>query len=332
MKDKRVRDMLYHTSDQELRFTEEDRNEVFERIHKLDTTYEKKTSLIAKRIAPLTASLVVAGLCMFLFAPSILPGNNVNEGITSTDNASGLVVQENEVLTTLVTVKDDNNRIPINLLLTYHKEKNILKVLSIPRDTHAPILGTEKTTPYDKLSHAYVNGSGGAEDVRAALSSLFDLPIDYHAVIELETLSTMVDSVNGIEYDLREDIRVRAISKVAFDFQKGTHRLNGEEFVALLMDATVGNALAEEEQLTLINAFINQTMKGLPAAQLKQFTAQIEGDLPIEQLVEDEKEIPSIQLVSLIDGMVGSKIDEAYYIKFKKDFLNSVTEELTTFK
>lgn len=331
MKDKRVRDMFYHTSDQELRFTKEDRNEVFERIHKLDETYEKKKSLIAKRIAPLTASLVVVGLCMFLFVPSILPGSNTNEGITITDNASGLVVQENKVLTTLVTVKDDNNRIPINLLLTYHKEKNGLKVLSIPRDTYAPILGTEKTTPYDKLSNAYVNGSGGAEDVRAALSSLFDLPIDYHAVIELETLSTMVDSVNGIEYDLREDIRVRAISKVAFDFQKGTHRLNGEEFVALLMDATVGNALDEEEQLTLINAFINQTMKGLPAAQLKQFTAQIEGDLPIEQLVEDEKEIPSIQLVSLIDGMVGLKIDEAYYIKFKKDFLNSVSEELTTF-
>ncbi len=34
-------------------------------------------------------------------------------------------------------VKDENNRIPINLLLTYNKDKNMMKVLSIPRDTYA---------------------------------------------------------------------------------------------------------------------------------------------------------------------------------------------------
>ena len=36
MKDKRLRDKFYNTSDQELRFTKEDRNEVFEQIHKLE--------------------------------------------------------------------------------------------------------------------------------------------------------------------------------------------------------------------------------------------------------------------------------------------------------
>ena len=36
-----------------------------------------------------------------------------------------------------------NNRIPINLLLTYSKDKKMMKVLSIPRDTYAPILDNE---------------------------------------------------------------------------------------------------------------------------------------------------------------------------------------------
>ena len=36
MEDKRLRDKFYNTSDQELRFTKEDRNEVFEQIHKLE--------------------------------------------------------------------------------------------------------------------------------------------------------------------------------------------------------------------------------------------------------------------------------------------------------
>ena len=89
----------------------------------------------------------------------------------------------------------------------------MMKVVSIPRDTYAPISDKDDgTTSYDKLLFAYVNGSGGAENVRTTVSNLFDLPIDYYAVIDLETISTMIDSVNGIEYDLQEDIRVRAIS------------------------------------------------------------------------------------------------------------------------
>lgn len=337
MKDKPLKDNFYNTSDQELRFTKEDRNKVFQKIHNPEQKdYTKKKSLISfsKKFAPLTVSLLVVGLCIFLFIPSTLQGNITNEiKENNVGNASESIFKEDELfMTTLLTVKDDNNRIPINLLLTYSKEKNMMKVLSIPRDTYAPILDQESTTPYEKLSHAYVNGSGGAEDVRTAVSDLFDLTIDYYAVIDLETLSEMVGSISGIEYELQEDIRVRAISTVAFELKKGTNRLNGEEVVALLMDATVGGSLNEEDQLNLINAVINQTTNGLTETQFKQFTTEIESNFPIEQLFEKEKELPSIQLVSLKDGMIGSKIDEAYYIKFEQDFLTSITDELSTFE
>lgn len=337
MKDKRLRDKLYNAVDQDLRFTKENRDEVFEKIRKLDTNITKKKSFVSssKKFAPLTASLLVVGLCLFLFIPSILPGEIASKGsgsIGSNANSSGSVVKENEISSALITIKDEDNRIPINLLLTYSKDKNKMKILSIPRDTYAPIGDNEKTTPYDKLSHAYLNGSAGAEYVRTTISNLFDVPIEYHAVIDLETLSRMVDSVNGIEYDLQEDIRVRAISTVAFEFNEGTHRLNGEEVAALLMDATVGKSLDEKDQLSLIKAVINQTIDVLPRTQLEQFAAEIEGDFPMDQLMLNEKENPSIQVVALFEGMINSKRGEAAYIEFEKDFLNSVSEEMTTFK
>ncbi|MFC5591543.1 LCP family protein [Sporosarcina soli] len=332
MKDKRLRDKLYNATDQDLRFTKEDRNEVFEQIHKLEKNNIKKKTFgySSKKFAPLTASLLVVGLCIFLFMPSILPGNFITEN--KEGNASESVYKEDAFLTTLLTVKDDNNRVPINLLLTYSKDKKTMKVLSIPRDTYAPILDKHNgTTSYDKLTFAYDYGSGGAENVRTTVSTLFDLPIDYYGVIDLETLSSMIDSVGGIDYDLQEDIQVRAISQVAFEFKKGTNRLNGEEVAALIMDATVGRNLNEEDQLNLINAVVNETINVLPQTELKQFMTQIEGDLPIEKLLENKMELPSIQSVSLIDGMIDTKIDDAYYIKFEKDFLQSVSEELTTF-
>ncbi len=101
MKDKRLRDKFYNTSDQELRFTKEDRNEVFEQIHKLEKNNNtKKKSLVSssRKFAPLTASLLVVGLCIFLFNPSILQGNvnNENKRNTNASNTSESVFKEDE--------------------------------------------------------------------------------------------------------------------------------------------------------------------------------------------------------------------------------------------
>ncbi len=331
MEDKRLRDIFYNTSDQELRFTKEDRNKVFKQVHKMGEEFnpKKKWLVSLSKLAPLTVSLVMVSLCIILFVPSILQGNFINKN--SGTDINGVVSQIDKDFTALFTVKDEENRIPINLLLTYSKDKKMMKFLSIPRDTYAPIVGKDGTTSYDKMTFAYVGGSGGAESVRTTVSKLFDLTIDYYAVMDLETLSTLIDSVNGIDYDLQEDIRVRAISREAFEFKKGANRLNGEEVVALMMDATMGKSLDEEDQLTLINAVINQTINVLPQTQLKQFTTKIEGNIPIDQLLGNKTELPSIQSVSLIDGMIDSMINEAYFIKFETEYLNSVLGELTTF-
>ena len=343
MEGKRLNYTINNKSIEELRFTREDRNNVFEQIHKMEKEInsEKKSFVSILKLAPITVSLLVVGLCLFLFIPSILQENVFNEnngtdlnGVASQNKGTDLqeVVSQNDTdFTALFTMKDENNKIPINLLLTYSKDKKMMKVLSIPRDTYAPIVDKDGTTSYDKMTFAYVDGSGGAESVRTTVSKLFDITIDYYAVMDLETFSTMIDSVNGIDYDLQEDIRVRAISKVAFEFQKGTNRLNGEEVLALLMDATVGKSLDEEDLVNLISEIINKTKKEIPQTQLKQFTTKIEGNIPMEQLLEHQMVLQSIQSVSVIDGMKNEVIDEKYYIMFEKDFLNTVLEELTTF-
>ncbi|QTD42622.1 LCP family protein [Sporosarcina sp. Te-1] len=333
MEDKRFEGQFTQRTMQELRFTKEDRSNVFEQIHKMEEKLqpEKKTR---GKLVPLTVSVLMMSLCIILFIPSILQGNvsNINSGTASND-VTGPVAQNNPYFTALFSVKDEENRVPVNLLLSYNKDKKILKVLSIPRDTYAPIVEKDGTTSYEKMTFAYVNGAGGAESVKTTVSKLFDIPIDYNAVMDLETFSTMIDSVNGIEYDLQENIRVRAISSVAFEFQRGTNHLNGEEVLALLMDATTsGNSyLDEKDLLNLIRDIINKTKNDIPPTQLKQFTTKTEGNILMEQLLESEMELSSVKLVSLKDGMKNEMIDKKYYITFEKDFLHGAAEELTTF-
>ena len=328
MEDKSLKDPF---SNHELTFTKEDRDEVFEKLHKMEKNVQKKSlASMPKKLAPLTISLLAVGLCLFFFIPSFLQENiyNVNNGTDS----NGIVVQKDKDFTALLTVKDEDNRIPINLLLTYSEEKKMMKVLSIPRDTYAPILdNNDGTASYDKLTLAYSTASGGAENVKTTVSKLFDIEIDYYAVMDIDTFSAVIDSVNGIDYDLKEDIQVRAISRVSFDFKKGTNHLNGEEVLALMMDATVGRSLEEEDLLNLISAVFHKAKNEIPLSQLKQFTSEIEGNLSIDQLLENKIELQSMQSLSLINGIKNERIDGKYYINFEKDYLNSVSEELTTF-
>lgn len=337
MEDKQLRDRFNNACDRKLRFTEEDRNEVFEKIHKLEkkNTTQKSLLVSSKKFAPLTVSLLVVSLCMFLFLPLIFPGDFNEESHTS--DASVSVVQENEFLTSLITVKSKemDNRIYLNLLLTYSKDKKMMKVVSLPYDTYAPVAdNNDGTTLYDKLLFAY--SFGGAENVSKTVSKLVDLPIDYYAVIDLETITTLIDSMNGIDYDLPEDIRVRAISQVAFDFEKGPHRLNGEEVVALMMAATEGISLDEEVLLNLMNVVMDKAENEIPQIQIKELFTQIEANVSLDSLLENPMEINTIKSISLSDGMISdsiilSRTEGKHIYKFEKDFLNSVSEELTTF-
>ncbi|MFD1851428.1 LCP family protein [Oceanobacillus bengalensis] len=322
-------DFFNHSSDSKLTFTKEDRDKVFEQINRTENDKMQKKPFISfsKRIAYFAASLVAVGLSILLFIPSIFSGN-INYEENNGTNPNGAVVQKDENFTALLAIKDENQRIPLNLLLTYNKDKNRMKVLSIPRDTYVPISDNDGTN--DKLTHAYAYGSEGAESVKTTVSNFFDIPIDYYAVIDLKTFSTMIDSVDGINYDIEEDIRVRAISQAAFDLEQGTNHLNGEEVVALMMDATYGRSMGEEDLVNLLNAVINKVKNEIQQTELEEITREIEGNVPIDQLFMNEMEIPSLQSVSLIDGMKSVTIDGAFYFKIEKEFLSDVSEELTT--
>lgn len=328
MEDKNLKDRF---SNQELKFTKEDRDEVFEKLHKMENYVQKKSFVsFTRKLAPLTISLLAVGLCLFFVIPTIFQGNIQNENNGTDSNK--VVAQKDKDFTALLAVKDEDDRIPVNLLLTYSEEKKMMKVLSIPRDTYAPVLdNNDGTTSYDKLTFAYSSASGGAENVKTTVSKLFDLKIDYYAVMDIDTFAAMIDSVNGIDYDLEENIQVRAISRVSFDFKKGTNHLNGEEILALMMDATVGRNLEEEDLLNLISAVIYKVKKEIPLTQTKQFATEIESNISLDELLESKIEVQSLQSLSLINGIKNERIDGKYYIKFEEDYLNSVSEDLTTF-
>ena len=344
MGDKRLRGKFNNISDQELNFTKEDRYEVFEKIHNLQKSkIQKKSLILPSKTIPITTALLIVGLCLFLFLPSMLPGNinkkinsislskETNPTVTSTTG-----IEEGKVLTTLITVKSEkmDDRIYLNLLLSYSTDKKIIKIVSIPYDTYAPVaVNNDGTTLNDKLLFAY--NYGGAKNVRTTVSKLFDIPIDYHAVIDLRSFSSLIDSIGGIEYGLQDDITVRGITQGILEFKKGANHLNGEGIVALMMAATEPNNLDEGNLLKLMETVIDKAENETSPTELKESLAHNLSNISLDHLLE--KDIKSFKQISLSSGMIDDAItigntEGKHIYRFDEEFINAVSKELTTFK
>lgn len=341
MEDKQFRGKFNNISDQELNFTKEDRTEVFEKIHSLQKSEIRKKSLIVpSKLIPVTTTLLIVGLCLFLFLPSMLPGN-LNKEISSISlnketnpTVAGTTgTEEAKVLTTLITVKSEemDDRIYLNLLLSYSTDKNIVNVVSIPYDTYVPVAEQDEGIALnDKLLFAY--NHGGAKNVRTIVSNLFDLPIDYHAVIELRSFSSLIDSIGGVAYHLQDDMTVRGITQGTMELKKGVNHLNGEGIVALMMAATEPNNLDEGNLLKLIEAVIDKAENETSSNKLKESLANSLSNI---QLLE--KDIKAFKQISLSGGMIDDAItisntEGKHIYRFDEEFLNEVSKELTTFK
>ncbi|MER2118889.1 MAG: LCP family protein [Solibacillus sp.] len=344
MGDKRFRGKFNDISDEELNFTKEDRNEVFEKIHSLQKGGIQKRSLILpSKIIPITTALLIVGLCLFLLLPSMFPGL-INKEInsislskeTNSTVASTKGIEEAKVLTTLITVMSEemDNRIYLNLLLSYSTDKQMIKVVSIPHDTYAPVaVNNDGTTYNDKLLFAY--NYGGSKNVRTTVSKLFDIPIDCHAVIDLKSFSSLIDSIGGVEYGLQDNITVRGITQGSLNFKEGVNHLNGEGIVALMMAATEPNNLDEGNLLKLMEAVIDQAENETSSTKLKESLRRTLNNISLEHLLE--KEIKSFKQISLSGGMINDAItvnntEGKHIYRFDNDFINTVSKELTTFK
>lgn len=338
MEDKKLRETFQHSPGQQLTFTKEDRQEVFEQIRKLDYKYptQKKAPFSVKKYVPVTVAVLMIGVCLFLFLPSLLTGNINEQTIQSSaveqpnsPIVSGAVA---EFETALITVKSKemDNLIYLNLLVHYNEHQKKVNLISIPKDTYAPVSKNEDgSTLYDKLLFAY--RFGGAENVKATVSKLLDLPIDHYAIIDLETISALIESINGVQYNLDEALHIHAMTQVGFELEKGVHRLSGEELIALLMATSELDKLDESNLVELLGVVLKKAESELSEVQLQQWLAQVEADFPVNELSVQEMNQYAIKNVSLINGMHYTMINEGFYIQYEQDFLNGIVEKLTSF-
>lgn len=155
------------------------------------------------------------------------------------------------------------------MVVSFHVEKNEIKVLQIPRDT---FIGEQ--IPSGKINAAYSMGenqSNPVSNLATIVKEQFQIPIDHYVTITMDGFRKVVDDIGGVEIDMPYEIPTD--NKVYNDISipKGKQRLQGKQAEILVryrkgyIEGDIGRVKA---QRIFIGALIGE-LKRSNAGELK---------------------------------------------------------------
>jgi polyisoprenyl-teichoic acid--peptidoglycan teichoic acid transferase len=126
------------------------------------------------------------------------------------------------------STKGKNGRTDTLIVVTFNPEKKTIKMLSIPRDTRAKIVG--KGT-IEKVNHAYAYG--GTDMSIDTVEGLLGIPIDYYMTVNFDGFRNIIDELGGITVEVPFDFYEKNYpTNELINFTKGKMHLNGDEALA----------------------------------------------------------------------------------------------------
>lgn len=132
--------------------------------------------------------------------------------------------------------KDDPNgktvgRTDTIMVATLDPERNLARLLSVPRDSRVKIPGHK----VQKINSAYP--LGGVQLTVDTVEELLGMEIDHYVIVNYDLIKELIDAVGGIEVYIPRDYKKRddwVIPPLVIDFKKGWQTLNGEDSVKYL--------------------------------------------------------------------------------------------------
>lgn len=127
------------------------------------------------------------------------------------------------------------------VLLSINPKDKKTEMISVPRDTHAKIVG--KGTE-EKINHAYAYG--GPDMAVKSVEKLMDVPIDHYAAINMDGVSRIINEINGVDVVSNANFKVKG-----YIFEKGkNYDMDGKEALAFMRSRKEAGAGGDEGRQT----------------------------------------------------------------------------------
>lgn len=175
------------------------------------------------------------------------------------------------------------------IFATLNKKKESVKLVSIPRDSYVYIPEVDYKT---KINHAHAHG--GTKAAIDTVENLFELPVDYYIKLNFEAFIDVIDTLNGIEFDVpyefeEQDSKDKAN---AIHLMPGEQMLNGEEALALARTRKQdGDVARGKRQTEIINAIVKRSVSITSLLKLNDLIDAVATNISTNLTFKDMKSL-----------------------------------------
>lgn len=195
---------------------------------------------------------------------------NMYESVTSIDpNITEKKIKERENLNILLlgidSTSSDSGRSDAVIVLTLKPGEDEMQMISIPRDTRAPIVGRGTV---EKINHAYAYG--GPDMAIQTVENFLGINFDYFVRINMSGLAELVDELGTVTVNNELDF-----SQGGYHFPVGPVELNGDmtlSFVRMRKQDPKGDFGRTDRQRKVIEAIINEGATIANATRIVELT------------------------------------------------------------
>ncbi len=121
--------------------------------------------------------------------------------------------------------EENNYRSDVIMLMTADFEKGTVDLISVPRDTYAPIYNKKGRW---KINAAFAHGGSAKGEgflyAMRTVENLLGVPIDYYAGVDMTGLKAIVDAMGGVDYNV--DVEIRLNGRV---LKTGMQHMDGQQ-------------------------------------------------------------------------------------------------------
>lgn len=168
------------------------------------------------------------------------------------------------------------------VLINADKERGLFTYTVFPTDAYVDMSGR-----YIKLSEVY--GRYGLDILLNKIYAMTGLSIDNYALISMEALPAIIDTLGGINFNVPCDMRyVDNAGGININIQKGAHRLDGQGVLEVLMfnnytDGGSRSKTTAELIRRFISTFISITNYNRAPAVFSEMEKQVDTNFTLDE-------------------------------------------------
>lgn len=187
-----------------------------------------------------------------------------------------------------------NSRSDVNILMTINPDTKKVLLTTTPRDFYVTIPEVSGDAR-DKLTHA---GIYGVDASMRTLSQLYDIPIQYYARVNFDSLIQIVDAVGGVEV-YSEETFVTEIG--GYQINEGMNQLDGQKALGYVRERYAlagGDVQRGINQQKVITAIFKKMLSPTLLTNFGQILGSVEGSVQTNMTKDEMSKLVNDQLAT----------------------------------